>query len=447
MFNLFDYDKALDEIDRVAAEPIDDEPYNIIANPKPVVESVCDLNGVKIDMTGWSKGEGVDAASKKVGKAKTAPNAKLTSETAKKTSGEKKDDGKIVEKVDASEKKDDGKVTEVKTATKVEDDKKPKASQSVSTFDSTAKSAQSSNKSGAESKKKKLPDNDIPAKVKIFENAVMSMATDAKTREDVKKVMEAFAPLKTAMLEADGGSIVVKYANRAIKLNKGADGYTLGGAEGSKSLASLVGSRVKVDPSTIQKGQELKMAIEVDGQFKNWHSGSPVTSVTNSGESEAPAKAAPQPSAEAPAEPEDEDSFKSVLKRRNDEMAAKKAADADAMAENEKRRYNAILCVDWNNKEYDVGSVLKAVPKLFEKAGLGAFGNKLKVEPDWSKARERGQMIFVFDEGFKIRRSEEEEVQSMLTKNLDGDVITDVKVNWVAPKVYEEYAEKATYNP
>ena len=207
MFNLFDYDNALDEINKVAAEPIDDEPYSIVANPKPVVESVCDLNGVKIDMTGWSKGEGVDTASKKVGKAKTAPNAKLTSETAKKTTGEKKDDGKIVEKVDASEKKDDGKVTEVKTATEVEDKKAPKATSSEKSFDSTAKSAQSSNKSGADSKKKKLPDNDIPAKVKIFENAVMSMAIDAKSREDVKKVMEAFAPLKAAMLESTADNV------------------------------------------------------------------------------------------------------------------------------------------------------------------------------------------------------------------------------------------------
>lgn len=202
MFNLFDYDNALDEINKVAAEPIDDEPYNIVANPKPVVESVCDLNGVKIDMTGWSKGEGVDAASKKVGKAKTAPDAKLTTEKATKSAGEKKDDGKIVEKVDAKEKKDDGKVTEVTTATKVEDDKKPKATKSDSAFDSTAKSAQSHNKSGAESKKKKLPDNDIPKKVKIFENAVMSMVTDEKSKADAQKVMEAFAPLKAAMLEA-----------------------------------------------------------------------------------------------------------------------------------------------------------------------------------------------------------------------------------------------------
>lgn len=436
MFNLFDYDKALDEISRVAAEPIDDEPYNIIANPKPVVESVCDLNGVKIDMTGWSKGEGVDAASKKVGKAKTAPNAKLTSETAKNTTGEKKDDGKIVEKVDASEKKNGGKVTEVKTATKVEDDKKPKASQSDSTFDATAKSAQSSNKSGAENKKKKLPENDIPAKVKIFENAVMSMATDTKTRSDVKKVMEAFAPLKKAMLEADGGSIVIKYADRAIKLNKSADGYTLGGAEGSKSLASLVGSRVQVDPSTIQKGQELKMAIEVNGQFKNWHSGSPVTSVTDSGASE------------APAEPEDKDSFKAVLKRRNDEMAAKKA-DADA-AQASNRRLNAILKVSWNNEDYDVASVLKAVPKLFKQAGLGAFGDKLKVKPDWKTAREKGDLVFVFDEEFKLRDTEEiDEVESMLKQALKGgdfSMILGVHIYLVSPDIYGDYAKEATYD-
>lgn len=202
MFNLFDYDNALDEINKVAAEPIDDEPYSIVANPKPVVESVCDLNGVKIDMTGWSKGEGVDTASKKVGKAKTAPDTKLTKESPKNSSGEKKDDGKIVEKVDATEKKDDGKVTEVKTATKVEDDKKPKATNNDKFFDSAAKSAQSSNKSGAESKKKKLPDNDIPKKVKIFESAVMSMVTDEKSKADAEKVLAAFAPLKEAMLES-----------------------------------------------------------------------------------------------------------------------------------------------------------------------------------------------------------------------------------------------------
>lgn len=461
-FNVFEDDAIMAEFDRISAEPIDNEPYSLVKNPVPVVESILDFNGHKIDTGSWCTGDGVCEDKQKVGKAKTASNPKLA-KAAPEKSGEKKDNGKVVENVDAKEKKADGKTTEVKTSTEVKAEKAPEAGQGGK-FDSAAKSAASSNQSGAQKNKKFEENAKLQKHIDLFKKGVRALATDSKSAADAEKVLKKFdkissylkprteltesvAPRKAAMLEADGGSIVVKYANRAIQLNKDADGYTLGGAEGSKSLASLVGSRVKVDPSTIQKGQELKMAIEVDGQFKNWHSGSPVTSVTDSGASEAPATDAPKSSDEAPAEPEDPDSFMSVMKRRNDAIAAKKAADAAASAEEAKRRYNAILSVDWNNKDYDVGSALKGITQLFEKAGLGVFGDKLKVDPDWKQARESGQLLYVFDNEFKIRRDEEAKVQSMLDKHVDGDVITRVQVHWVPPKVYEEYSEKATYNP
>ena len=53
-------------------EPIDNEPYSLVKNPVPVVESILDFNGHKIDTGSWCTGDGVDENKKKVGKAKTA---------------------------------------------------------------------------------------------------------------------------------------------------------------------------------------------------------------------------------------------------------------------------------------------------------------------------------------------------------------------------------------
>ena len=76
-FNVFENEALMAEFDRISAEPIDDEPYSLVHNPKPVVESILDFNGHKIDTGSWCSGDGVDENKKKVGKAKTASDPKI----------------------------------------------------------------------------------------------------------------------------------------------------------------------------------------------------------------------------------------------------------------------------------------------------------------------------------------------------------------------------------
>lgn len=194
MFNVYEDDAIMAEFDRISAEPIDDEPYSLVHNPKPVVESILDFNGHKIDTGSWCSGEGVDETKKKVGKAKTASDPKLAKAAPAKT-GEKKDDGKVVENVDAKEKKDDGKTTEVKTTTEVKSEKAPKAG-SGSSFDSAAKSAASSNQKDAD-KEKKFEDSckkqdALDDNIKLFKKGVKSLVTDKKTAADAEKVLKRF---------------------------------------------------------------------------------------------------------------------------------------------------------------------------------------------------------------------------------------------------------------
>jgi len=190
MYNFQNEQDIMSEIARISAEPIDNEPYSLVRDPKPVVESVLDFNGTKIDTGSWTTGDSVTEDKKKVGKAKTAKDPKLTKETPKATKGEKKDDGKIVEKVDASEKKDDGKTTEVTTATEVKDGDTPKAS--TGEFDKAAKSAKTNQESEAKSNKKFAKGCDIQTRIKLFKEGVKSLAIDDKTRADADKVLKEF---------------------------------------------------------------------------------------------------------------------------------------------------------------------------------------------------------------------------------------------------------------
>lgn len=207
MFNLFQEDSIMAEFDRIAAEPIDNEPYSLVQNPKPVVESVLDFNGTKVDTGKWCEGSGVCEDKKKVGKAKTAPNPKLTKESAKSKSGEKKDDGKIVENVDAAEKKDDGKVTEVKTATKVEESKTaPKATEAKG-FDATAKSAKTSQEGEAKSNKKFAKGCDIQTRIKLFKEGVKALGIDDKTKKDADKVLKEFDKISKMFVKAKMESV------------------------------------------------------------------------------------------------------------------------------------------------------------------------------------------------------------------------------------------------
>jgi hypothetical protein len=189
-FNIFENEAIMAEFDRIAAEPIDNEPYSLVKNPVPVVESILDFNGHKIDTGSWCTGAGVCEDKKKVGKAKTATDPKLAKAAPAKT-GEKKDDGKLVENVDANETKDAGKTTEVKTNTEVKTDKAPKAG-SGSSFDGAAKSAASSNQSGAAKNKKFEENAKLQKHIDLFRKGVRALATDSKSAADAEKVLKKF---------------------------------------------------------------------------------------------------------------------------------------------------------------------------------------------------------------------------------------------------------------
>lgn len=189
-FNVFEDDAIMAEFDRISAEPIDNEPYSLVKNPVPVVESILDFNGHKIDTGSWCSGDGVDENKKKVGKAKTASDPKLAKAAPAKT-GEKKDDGKLVENVDAKEKKEKGQTTEVKTNTEVKAEKAPEAGNGGK-FDSAAKSAASSNQSGAQKNKKFEENAKLQKHIDLFKKGVRALATDSKSAADAEKVLKKF---------------------------------------------------------------------------------------------------------------------------------------------------------------------------------------------------------------------------------------------------------------
>ncbi len=189
-FNVFEDDAIMAEFDRISAEPIDNEPYSLVKNPVPVVESILDFNGHKIDTGSWCTGDGVDENKKKVGKAKTASDPKLAKAAPAKT-GEKKDDGKLVENVDAKEKKEKGQTTEVKTNTEVKTEKAPEAGKGGK-FDSAAKSAASSNQSGAQKNKKFEENAKLQKHIDLFKKGVRALATDSKSAADAEKVLKKF---------------------------------------------------------------------------------------------------------------------------------------------------------------------------------------------------------------------------------------------------------------
>ena len=338
MYNFQNEQDIMAEFDRISAEPIDNEPYSLVHNPKPVVESVLDFNGTKVDTGSWTTGDGVTEDKKKVGKAKTAKDPKLTKETPKTTKGEKKDDGKIVEKVDASEKKDDGKTTEVKTATEVKDGNTPKAS--TGEFDKAAKSAKTSQESGAKSNKKFAKGCDMQTRVKLFKEGVRSLAIDDKTKADAEKVLKTFdkffkpkmegvESLNEGLLDTikekagavkdkvkgffgksddgekneeelkeytpkmepvnsfeayDESQVEISYGNgRTIVLDQGeltssTRQRKLLKVTGSKTLEGLVGKTVVLEDD-IEVGKPFAMRVNMDNNWRRWNSKAPITSI------------------------------------------------------------------------------------------------------------------------------------------------------------------------
>jgi hypothetical protein len=193
MFHICDEENFKGLIDKVAAEPIDEEPYNIVRDPKPVVETVCTFDGVPINLESWTKGGGVAEDSAKVGKAKTAPDAKLA-KSAGKTDGEKKDDGKVVEEVVADDKKKKDQVVEVDASVEVKAEDAPSVGKG-SNFDSVAKSAKTSQETEAKSNKKFEKCCDDQKRIDIFKEGVRKLGVDSKTKADADNVLKEFDKL------------------------------------------------------------------------------------------------------------------------------------------------------------------------------------------------------------------------------------------------------------
>lgn len=110
------------------------------------------------------------------------------------------------------------------------------------------------------------------------------------------------------IMESDDGTVVIKFANGcSVTLNKGEDGYVVGGSEGSSILAKLSGHLVNVELNNIQEGQPLRMSIKINNKFRGWHSGQPVSSVTNGEASNADSQPKVEQKQEQPAaEPKQE---------------------------------------------------------------------------------------------------------------------------------------------
>lgn len=306
-FNVFEDDAIMAEFDRISAEPIDNEPYSLVKNPVPVVESILDFNGHKIDTGSWCTGDGVDENKKKVGKAKTASDPKLAKAAPAKT-GEKKDDGKLVENVDAKEKKEKGQTTEVKTNTEVKAEKAPEAGKGGK-FDSAAKSAASSNQSGADKNKKFEENAKLQKHIDLFKKGVRSLATDSKTAADAEKVLKKFDKIssylkprmegvegvgaKNQFASTDPSSVTVAYGNgRVLELSDGS--LTSYGNEpmaydhgfvrrilsvtGSKSLETLKGAPCVLE-TDLEVGQPFSMSVKTQQGWRRWSSNSPVTEI------------------------------------------------------------------------------------------------------------------------------------------------------------------------
>lgn len=193
-FNVFENEALMAEFDRISAEPIDDEPYSLVHNPKPVVESILDFNGHKIDTGSWCSGDGVDENKKKVGKAKTASDPKLAKaapKVAPKSVNEKKEDGKIVENDTVADKKKKDQIVEVNADAEVKA-KTPADAGKGGSFDKVAKSAASSNQSGADKNKKFEENAKLQKRIDLFKKGVRALATDSKTAADAEKVLKKF---------------------------------------------------------------------------------------------------------------------------------------------------------------------------------------------------------------------------------------------------------------
>ena len=234
MFHITDEDQFMGLINQVAAEPIDEEPYSLVRDPKPVVETVCSFDGVQINLESWTKGDGVSTNSEKVGKAKTAPDPKLT-KAAPKSANEKKEDGKIVENDAVADKKKKDQIVEVNADAEVKA-KTPADAGKGSSFDTVAKSAAKSNEGDAKSNKKFAAGCDKQKKVDLFKDGVKKLGVDAETKSKVDNFLKDFDEISKSFT-AKTESVNAQMEGFGDVLKKGADKIK----QGAKNLAGLAG--------------------------------------------------------------------------------------------------------------------------------------------------------------------------------------------------------------
>lgn len=191
-YSLEEEEQMLAMVESIANQPIEPQrPYNEVRTPRPIVESTVMFEGTKVDLNSWT------TDSKKVGKAKTAPNPDLSkgSKAAKGTTvatkGTKGTKEQVTENDTVTEKKTDKQVTKLVTEDASHEAKgEPKAKSG--SFDSAAKTAASAQRSKAESNKKFSEESKMQRKIDMFRKFVTGLGVDEKSKADVNKVLKKF---------------------------------------------------------------------------------------------------------------------------------------------------------------------------------------------------------------------------------------------------------------
>lgn len=186
-YSLEEEDRTLALFESIANQPIEEQlPYNEVRNPRPIVESIGIFEGKKVDFGSWT------ADSKKVGKAKTATNPDMSkgSKAAKGTEvPTKQTKDQVTENVTVTEKKEDKQVTQLVTedaSHEAKGEPKPKSG----SFDTAAKNAAASQRSGAESNKKFSEESRRQRKIEMLKGFVKGLGVDEKTKSDAAKVLK-----------------------------------------------------------------------------------------------------------------------------------------------------------------------------------------------------------------------------------------------------------------
>lgn len=170
--------EIMKEIERISQEPVNESQYTAVRHGgKPIVESMAVFDDVKVDFNKWT------SDNKKVNKAKTVDTGSVKPITKNDTVEEKKEDGKVTEvkNVEMTKKKD-----QVVEAKQESDGDKAKPAPEVKNFDSKAKSAAESNRSGAEKEKHFA---EVAKKQKKFKAFIESLVVDEASRQAADTVL------------------------------------------------------------------------------------------------------------------------------------------------------------------------------------------------------------------------------------------------------------------